>query len=201
MGVLQQHEALTAEDPPRLTALGGALSSLPVGLHVGKMLLLGSLFHLADPVVTMAAGLSVQVIETLTRDDAMMTSCSSRPSPSMTPSLMPSQAPSASPSNGSQHDALTRSECLGLVLVQASLRHNPILSTTLHPAHQTDWTRGSGTNQDGALSVSAVGCVSRDSACAHVGVRAATPTFLSSQLWKIQPSTRVLSERAPVSPN
>ena len=60
MGVLRQHEALTASVPARLTALGAALSRLPVGLHVGKMLLLGSLFHLADPVVTMAAGLSVQ---------------------------------------------------------------------------------------------------------------------------------------------
>lgn len=55
MGALQQHEAVDRSN--RLTPLGAALSALPVGLHIGKMLILGSLFHLSDPVITMAAGL------------------------------------------------------------------------------------------------------------------------------------------------
>eukprot|EP00959_Pyramimonas_sp_CCMP1952_P141465 2960884-Pyramimonas_sp.AAC.1 len=44
----------------RLTPLGAALAGLPVGLHLGKMLVLGSLFHLAQPALAVAAGLSVQ---------------------------------------------------------------------------------------------------------------------------------------------
>ena len=36
------------------------LSGLPVDVPLGKMLVLGSLFHLSGPVVAMAAALSVQ---------------------------------------------------------------------------------------------------------------------------------------------
>jgi HrpA-like RNA helicase len=56
---LVQHEAMEG-GTFALTPLGGALADLPVGLHIGKMLILGTLFHLTDPTIAMAAGLSVQ---------------------------------------------------------------------------------------------------------------------------------------------
>lgn len=43
-----------------LTRLGAVLSCLPVDAHIGKLLILGAAFHVADPVLTMAAALSVQ---------------------------------------------------------------------------------------------------------------------------------------------
>ena len=50
--------ALTADEA--LTPLGSVLSCLPVDVHIGKMLILGSVFHVTDPVLTIAAALSVQ---------------------------------------------------------------------------------------------------------------------------------------------
>ncbi|CAL8468067.1 g7606 [Coccomyxa elongata] len=55
---LQKVGALTAEEA--LTPLGSVLSCLPVDVHIGKMLILGSVFHVIDPVLTIAAALSVQ---------------------------------------------------------------------------------------------------------------------------------------------
>ena len=44
----------------RLTRLGAVLSCLPVDVHIGKLLILGAAFHMTDPILTMAAALSVQ---------------------------------------------------------------------------------------------------------------------------------------------
>eukprot|EP00897_Mesotaenium_endlicherianum_P006647 jgi/Mesen1/600/ME001074S10752 len=60
---LSQHGALAPDyvsGGDRLTPVGEILASLPVDVPVGKMLILGSLFHLAAPVSVMAAALSVQ---------------------------------------------------------------------------------------------------------------------------------------------
>lgn len=59
---LQQHQAVTGcrDGTYRLTPLGGMLAQLPVDIPVGKMLVLGSLFRILDPVLTMAAALTVQ---------------------------------------------------------------------------------------------------------------------------------------------
>ncbi|XP_061683169.1 probable ATP-dependent RNA helicase DHX34 isoform X2 [Syngnathoides biaculeatus] len=43
-----------------LTTIGNVLSQLPVDVVIGKMLVLGSLFNLVEPVLTVAAALSVQ---------------------------------------------------------------------------------------------------------------------------------------------
>ncbi|XP_004694295.1 PREDICTED: probable ATP-dependent RNA helicase DHX34 [Condylura cristata] len=43
-----------------LTPIGSLLAQLPVDIVIGKMLILGSMFHLAEPVLTIAAALSVQ---------------------------------------------------------------------------------------------------------------------------------------------
>ncbi|KAG5269055.1 hypothetical protein AALO_G00197790 [Alosa alosa] len=43
-----------------LTTIGSLLSQLPVDVVIGKMLVLGSLFNLLEPVLTVAAALSVQ---------------------------------------------------------------------------------------------------------------------------------------------
>ncbi|XP_074535431.1 putative ATP-dependent RNA helicase DHX34 [Halichoeres trimaculatus] len=43
-----------------LTSIGSLLAQLPVDVVIGKMLVLGSLFHLVEPVLTVAAALSVQ---------------------------------------------------------------------------------------------------------------------------------------------
>ncbi|TNN66622.1 putative ATP-dependent RNA helicase DHX34 [Liparis tanakae] len=43
-----------------LTSIGNLLAQLPVNVVIGKMLVLGSLFKLVDPVMTVAAALSVQ---------------------------------------------------------------------------------------------------------------------------------------------
>ncbi|BDA42246.1 probable ATP-dependent RNA helicase DHX34 [Coccomyxa sp. Obi] len=55
---LQKVGALTADEA--LTPLGSVLSCLPVDVHIGKMLILGSVFHVTDPMLTIAAALSVQ---------------------------------------------------------------------------------------------------------------------------------------------
>lgn len=44
----------------KLTHLGKALSRLPVDISIGKMLLMGCVFQQLQPVLTMAAALSVQ---------------------------------------------------------------------------------------------------------------------------------------------
>ncbi|XP_007941230.1 probable ATP-dependent RNA helicase DHX34 [Orycteropus afer afer] len=43
-----------------LTPIGSLLAQLPVDVVIGKMLILGSVFHLTEPVLTIAAALSVQ---------------------------------------------------------------------------------------------------------------------------------------------
>ncbi|XP_059621067.1 probable ATP-dependent RNA helicase DHX34 [Phlebotomus argentipes] len=55
---LKQHDALTANEC--LTSLGMALAKLPVDVSIGKMLLMGSVFQQLQPVLTLAAALSVQ---------------------------------------------------------------------------------------------------------------------------------------------
>lgn len=44
----------------KLTSLGKALARLPVDITIGKMLLMGCVFQQLQPVLTMAAALSVQ---------------------------------------------------------------------------------------------------------------------------------------------
>lgn len=56
--ILKQQGALTEDET--LTPIGQMLSRLPVDVVIGKMLLMGSVFHLTDPVMIIAAGLSVQ---------------------------------------------------------------------------------------------------------------------------------------------
>lgn len=55
---LKQHAALSVEE--KLTALGIGLSKLPVDISIGKMLLMGCVFHHLQSVLTLAAVLSVQ---------------------------------------------------------------------------------------------------------------------------------------------
>ncbi|XP_058136471.1 LOW QUALITY PROTEIN: probable ATP-dependent RNA helicase DHX34 [Dasypus novemcinctus] len=55
---LQDQGALDGSEA--LTPIGSLLAQLPVDVVIGKMLLLGSLFRLARPVLTVAAALSVQ---------------------------------------------------------------------------------------------------------------------------------------------
>lgn len=51
-------DALTANE--KITTLGRALSRLPVEISIGKMLLMGCVFQQVQPVLTLAAALSVQ---------------------------------------------------------------------------------------------------------------------------------------------
>lgn len=44
----------------KLTSVGKTLAKLPVELCIGKMLIMGSIFHQVDPVLSLAAALSVQ---------------------------------------------------------------------------------------------------------------------------------------------
>ena len=55
---LKQQGALT--DNENLTPIGHMLAQLPVDVVVGKMLLIGSVFHVIEPVMVIAAALSVQ---------------------------------------------------------------------------------------------------------------------------------------------
>lgn len=55
---LKQQGALTACE--KLTSMGKMLARLPVDIPLGKMLIMGSLFHQAQPVLSLAAALSVQ---------------------------------------------------------------------------------------------------------------------------------------------
>ncbi|XP_055611931.1 probable ATP-dependent RNA helicase DHX34 isoform X2 [Uranotaenia lowii] len=55
---LKQHDALTVDE--KLTPLGKALAKIPVDISIGKMLLMGCVFQQLQPVLTLAAVLSVQ---------------------------------------------------------------------------------------------------------------------------------------------
>lgn len=55
---LKQQGALTSCE--KLTSMGKMLARLPVDIPLGKMLIMGSLFHQAQPVLSLAAALSVQ---------------------------------------------------------------------------------------------------------------------------------------------
>ncbi|XP_066229946.1 probable ATP-dependent RNA helicase DHX34 [Saccopteryx leptura] len=55
---LQDQGALDSAEA--LTPIGSLLAQLPVDVVIGKMLILGAMFHLAEPVLTIAAALSVQ---------------------------------------------------------------------------------------------------------------------------------------------
>lgn len=55
---LKQHDAMTADE--KLTSIGKALSRLPVDISIGKMLLMGCVFSQLQPVLSLAAALSVQ---------------------------------------------------------------------------------------------------------------------------------------------
>lgn len=50
--------ALTENE--KLTNIGKTLARLPVDITIGKMLIMGSLFHQIEPVLSLAAALSVQ---------------------------------------------------------------------------------------------------------------------------------------------
>ncbi|KAI4488134.1 hypothetical protein M0804_004982 [Polistes exclamans] len=55
---LKEHRALTNDE--KLTSIGQTLSRLPVDIRIGKMLLMGSIFHQVEPVLSLAAALSIQ---------------------------------------------------------------------------------------------------------------------------------------------
>ena len=55
---LKQQGALTGDE--NLTPVGRMLAQLPVDVVIGKMLLIGSVFHVIEPVMVIAAALSVQ---------------------------------------------------------------------------------------------------------------------------------------------
>ncbi|XP_041670248.1 probable ATP-dependent RNA helicase DHX34 [Cheilinus undulatus] len=55
---LKEQGALDSRN--ELTSIGSLLAQLPVDVVIGKMLVLGSLFNLVEPVLTIAAALSVQ---------------------------------------------------------------------------------------------------------------------------------------------
>uniref|UniRef100_A0A182U3Q7 RNA helicase n=1 Tax=Anopheles melas TaxID=34690 RepID=A0A182U3Q7_9DIPT len=55
---LKEAEALTEDE--KLTPLGKALAKIPVDIGIGKMLLMGCVFQQLQPVLTLAAALSVQ---------------------------------------------------------------------------------------------------------------------------------------------
>ena len=56
--LLQMHSALDKSE--KLTPIGEALAQLPVDVVIGKMLIMATLFDLVEPVLTLAAALSVQ---------------------------------------------------------------------------------------------------------------------------------------------
>ncbi|KAL3866336.1 hypothetical protein ACJMK2_043642 [Sinanodonta woodiana] len=55
---LKDQGALTGQET--LTPIGEMLSRLPVDVVIGKMLIMGSIFHMIDPVLSIAAAMSVQ---------------------------------------------------------------------------------------------------------------------------------------------
>ncbi|XP_065221924.1 probable ATP-dependent RNA helicase DHX34 [Planococcus citri] len=55
---LRQHGAIDSEE--KLTVIGKTLAKLPVDIQLGKMLIMGSLFYQVEPILSLAAALSVQ---------------------------------------------------------------------------------------------------------------------------------------------
>ncbi|XP_066590433.1 probable ATP-dependent RNA helicase DHX34 [Prorops nasuta] len=55
---LKEHGALL--DNEKITSIGKALARLPVDIVIGKMLIMGSIFHQVEPVLSLAAALSIQ---------------------------------------------------------------------------------------------------------------------------------------------
>ncbi|KZC06163.1 putative ATP-dependent RNA helicase DHX34, partial [Dufourea novaeangliae] len=55
---LKEHGALT--DNEKITCIGKTLARLPVDITIGKMLIMGSIFHQVEPVLSLAAALSIQ---------------------------------------------------------------------------------------------------------------------------------------------
>ncbi|XP_018399875.1 PREDICTED: probable ATP-dependent RNA helicase DHX34 [Cyphomyrmex costatus] len=55
---LKYHDALT--DNEKITCIGKSLARLPVDITIGKMLIMGSIFHQVEPVLSLAAALSIQ---------------------------------------------------------------------------------------------------------------------------------------------
>ncbi|KAG6801736.1 ATP-dependent RNA helicase DHX34 [Apis mellifera caucasica] len=55
---LKEHGALT--DNEKITCIGRTLARLPVDITIGKMLIMGSIFHQIEPVLSLAAALSIQ---------------------------------------------------------------------------------------------------------------------------------------------
>ncbi|XP_071561060.1 probable ATP-dependent RNA helicase DHX34 isoform X3 [Temnothorax nylanderi] len=55
---LKDHDALT--DNEKITCIGKTLARLPVDIAIGKMLIMGSIFHQVEPVLSLAAALSIQ---------------------------------------------------------------------------------------------------------------------------------------------
>ncbi|KAI9471811.1 MAG: P-loop containing nucleoside triphosphate hydrolase protein [Benjaminiella poitrasii] len=55
---LQEVQALSSDGQETLTPLGAHLSNLPVDVHIGKMMLFGTIFRCLDPILTIAAALS-----------------------------------------------------------------------------------------------------------------------------------------------
>ncbi len=55
---LMEHNAINENE--ELTPMGRMLAELPVDIQIGKMLIMASIFHIVEPVIAMAAALSVQ---------------------------------------------------------------------------------------------------------------------------------------------
>ncbi|XP_076640084.1 putative ATP-dependent RNA helicase DHX34 [Colletes latitarsis] len=55
---LKDHGALTNNE--KITCIGKTLARLPVDITIGKMLIMGSIFHQVEPVLSLAAALSIQ---------------------------------------------------------------------------------------------------------------------------------------------
>ncbi|XP_072767032.1 probable ATP-dependent RNA helicase DHX34 [Anoplolepis gracilipes] len=55
---LKDHGALT--DNEKITCIGKTLARLPVDITIGKMLIMGSIFHQVEPILSLAAALSIQ---------------------------------------------------------------------------------------------------------------------------------------------
>lgn len=47
-------------DNEKITCIGRTLARLPVDIAIGKMLIMGSIFHQVEPVLSLAAALSIQ---------------------------------------------------------------------------------------------------------------------------------------------
>lgn len=47
-------------DNEKITCIGKTLARLPVDITIGKMLIMGSIFHQVEPVLSLAAALSIQ---------------------------------------------------------------------------------------------------------------------------------------------